>query len=245
MIGIVISDTFLVIGVWSEENNDLALHNVKQIEYTEPINDIIHKERDLNSVLGIAIRRASEAIPFSGQDISVAISDEFIYDISDEYNDFINVKCAADKDVELEEIRGNLKSEIERYRNLIDVAIENKDYNIASDEIISFLESSEPFSYLYGEFDYYLSLIDYVGVLYRSNDYENSKMIVYEIKEQFEKRLSTFSTLPEESQLYYIENISSDINNYQKAINQIKRFDNNLSDSLQSEFDKLIDRMVE
>ena len=79
MIGIVISDTFLVVGVWSEENNDLALHNVKQIEYTEPINDIIHKEGDLNSVLGIAIRRASEAIPFSGQDISVAISDEFIY----------------------------------------------------------------------------------------------------------------------------------------------------------------------
>ena len=79
MIGIVISDTFLVVGVWSEEKNDLALHNVKQIEYTEPINDIIHKEGDLNSVLGIAIRRASEAIPFSGQDISVAISDEFIY----------------------------------------------------------------------------------------------------------------------------------------------------------------------
>ena len=55
------------------------LHNVKQIEYTEHINDIIHKEGDLNSVLGIAIRRASEVIPFSGQDISVAISDEFIY----------------------------------------------------------------------------------------------------------------------------------------------------------------------
>ncbi len=79
MIGIVISDTFLIAGVWSEENNDLFLHNVKQIDYTEPINDLRFKEGDLNSVLGIAIRRASEAIPFSGQDISVAISDNFIY----------------------------------------------------------------------------------------------------------------------------------------------------------------------
>ncbi len=79
MIGIVLSDNFLVVGVWSEENNDLALHNVKQIEYTEPINDIVYKEGDLNSVLGIAIRRASEAIPLSGQDVSVAISDEFIF----------------------------------------------------------------------------------------------------------------------------------------------------------------------
>ena len=136
-------------------------------------------------------------------------------------------------------------SEIERYRNMIDVSIENQDYDVASVQIISFLESSEPFSYLYGEFDYYLSLLDYIEVLYKSEDYENSKMIVFEIKEQFEKRLSTFSTLPEDSQLYYIENISSDINNYQNAINQIKRFDTSLSDSLQSEFDKLIDRMVE
>ena len=79
MIGIVISDTFLIVGVWSEENNDLALHNVKQIDYTESINKIIHEEGDLNSVLGIAIRRASELIPFSSQDISVAISDNFIY----------------------------------------------------------------------------------------------------------------------------------------------------------------------
>ena len=136
-------------------------------------------------------------------------------------------------------------SEIERYRNLIDVSIENQDYDVASVQIISFIESSQPFSYLYGEFDYYLSLLDYIEVLYKSEDYENSKMIVFEIKEQFEKRLSTFSTLPEDSQLYYIENISSDINNYQNAINQIKRFDNGLSDSLQSEFDNLIDRIVE
>ena len=128
---------------------------------------------------------------------------------------------------------------------MIDVSIENQDYDLASVQITSFIESSQPFSYLYGEFDYYLSLLDYIEVLYKSEDYENYKMIVFEIKEQFEKRLSTFSTLPEDSQLYYIENISSDINNYQNAINQIKRFDNGLSDSLQSEFDELIDRMVE
>ena len=79
MIGIVISDTFLIAGVWSDDDSELTLHNVKQIDYTEPINDIIHKEGDLNSVLGIAIRRASEVIPFSGQDIAVAISDEFLH----------------------------------------------------------------------------------------------------------------------------------------------------------------------
>ncbi len=48
MIGIVISDTFLITGVWSNDDNDPTLHNVKQIDYTEPINDIIHKEGELS-----------------------------------------------------------------------------------------------------------------------------------------------------------------------------------------------------
>ena len=79
MIGIVISDKFLTIGVWSEENNETKLHNVKQIEYTEPINDIVYNEGELSSVLGIALRRSCDLIPFSGEDIAVAISDEFLY----------------------------------------------------------------------------------------------------------------------------------------------------------------------
>ena len=80
MIGIVVSDKFLIAGVWSDDDNGgLTLHNVKQIDYNDPISDLIYKEGDLNSILGIALRRASEKIPFSGQDISVAISDNFIF----------------------------------------------------------------------------------------------------------------------------------------------------------------------
>ena len=80
MIGIVVSDKFLIAGVWSDdENGGLTLHNVKQVNYNDPISGFVHKEGELNSSLGIAIRRASELIPFSGQDIAVAISDDFIY----------------------------------------------------------------------------------------------------------------------------------------------------------------------
>ena len=80
MIGIVVSDKFLIAGVWSDDDNGgLTLHNVKQIDYNDPISDLIYKEGDLNSILGIALRRASEKIPFSGQDIAVAISDDFIF----------------------------------------------------------------------------------------------------------------------------------------------------------------------
>tara|TARA_Y100000748_G_scaffold299527_1_gene296511 strand:- start:1126 stop:2856 length:1731 start_codon:yes stop_codon:yes gene_type:complete len=79
MIGIVISDTYLITAVWSDDDKDQTLHNVKQIDYNEPINNALHNEGELNSIIGIALRRASEAIPFSGQDIAVAISDDFVY----------------------------------------------------------------------------------------------------------------------------------------------------------------------
>ena len=80
MIGIIISDKSIVAGVWSDDDNGgLTLHNVKQIDYSEPIDTLIYNEGDLNSVLGIAIRRTSESIPFSGQDIAVAISDDFVF----------------------------------------------------------------------------------------------------------------------------------------------------------------------
>ena len=79
MIGIVISDTYLITAVWSDDDKDQTLHNVKQIDYNEPINNVLHNEGELNSILGIALRRASETIPFNGQDIAVAISDDFVY----------------------------------------------------------------------------------------------------------------------------------------------------------------------
>ena len=54
MIGIVVSDKFLIAGVWSDDDNGgLTLHNVKQIDYNDPISDLIYKEGDLNSILGM------------------------------------------------------------------------------------------------------------------------------------------------------------------------------------------------
>jgi len=80
MIGIVISNQTLIIGVWSDnDNNETVVHNLKKIEFTDSISSIIYIEGELISVLGVAIRRASENIPFSGQDVAVAISDDFLF----------------------------------------------------------------------------------------------------------------------------------------------------------------------
>ena len=79
MIGIVISDTFLVCGVCTENEGKRTLNNLKQVPYTEPINNLLYLEGELNSILGIALRRATEYIPVSGQDVVVAIDDDFVH----------------------------------------------------------------------------------------------------------------------------------------------------------------------
>ena len=79
MVGIIISDTFLVCGVWSETEQGPVLNNVKQVPFTEPIKNLLYHEGELNPILGIALRRSSEYIPVSGQDVAVAIVDDFVH----------------------------------------------------------------------------------------------------------------------------------------------------------------------
>ena len=49
-------------------------------------------------------------------------------------------------------------SDIERFRNLIETIQESGEREILTDQIKSFISSSEQFNYIYGEYDYYISL---------------------------------------------------------------------------------------
>ena len=69
---------------------------------------------------------------------------------------------------------------------------------------------------------------------------EYSMSVIDKIEEQLIRRVSVFSNIDEEEQVYYIEGITSDINQYSKLINQIEvydidayiRYDKNLKDML-------------
>jgi hypothetical protein len=117
--------------------------------------------------------------------------------------------------------------------------------NILTDQIKSFISSSEKFSYIYGEYDYYISLSNFILSLLELNELEYSKNIIDKIEEQLIRRVSVFSNIDEDDQVYYIEGITSDINQYSRLINQIEIYDIELYNDYDNNLKEMLGKMIE
>jgi len=79
MVGLVISDNFLLTGNWQNDTDGVtSLDDVTQIQFTEPIISILHDEAGLNTILASALRRAKEVNSFAGQDVVIGLPDSFV-----------------------------------------------------------------------------------------------------------------------------------------------------------------------
>ena len=78
MVGLVLSDTFLLTASWEDREGSRSASGVLQIPFTEPISSLLHDESELNAVLASALRQAKEANPFEGQEIYVGLPDAFV-----------------------------------------------------------------------------------------------------------------------------------------------------------------------
>jgi len=78
MVGLVLSDTFLLTASWEDREGSRSASGVLQIPFTEPISSLLHDESELNAVLASALRQAKEANPFEGQEIYVGLPDSFV-----------------------------------------------------------------------------------------------------------------------------------------------------------------------
>ena len=78
MVGLVLSDTFLLTASWEDRDENRSASGVLQIPFTEPISSLLHDESELNAVLASALRQAKEANPFEGQEIYVGLPDSFV-----------------------------------------------------------------------------------------------------------------------------------------------------------------------
>jgi hypothetical protein len=136
-------------------------------------------------------------------------------------------------------------SDIERFRNLIETIQSSGEKDILSDQIKSFISSSEKFSYIYGEYDYYISLSNFILSLLELNELEYSKNIIDKIEEQLIRRVSVFSNIDQDEQVFYIEGITSDINQYSRLINQIKIYDVELYNDYDKNLKEMLSKMVE
>ena len=78
MVGLVISDTFLLCGTWDTSEQNSTLKNIVKVPFTGTVSSNIYDESELNSILGSALRKARETLPIDGQDVIVGLPDDFV-----------------------------------------------------------------------------------------------------------------------------------------------------------------------
>ena len=78
MVGLVLSDNFLLTASWEDNGGAKTTTGILKIPFTEPITSLLHDESELNAVLASALRQAKEANPFAGQEIVVGLPDSFV-----------------------------------------------------------------------------------------------------------------------------------------------------------------------
>ena len=78
MVGLIISDKFLLCGFWEADEEGHTLSNFSKINFTDSVYENLYNEKELNSTIASVLRRATESHPFDGQNILVGLLDDFV-----------------------------------------------------------------------------------------------------------------------------------------------------------------------
>ncbi len=140
------------------------------------------------------------------------------------------------------EMGEEIVTEIERYRTLMEAILVNKDKVILESEIDRFIESTKPFIFLYGEYDYYTSLLDMVDGYYLIDSNKKAEKIGNKILDVYKKRLNVFINLSPENKVQYAEQIKNEILDFKYFVEIISSNEKGeFSDKIEKEYNLIID----
>ncbi len=118
--------------------------------------------------------------------------------------------------------------EVERYRALIDLAVDSNDTAAASTLITDFIENTRRFAPLYSAYDYYAPMASYISVLYDAKMPESGRKLYDAIAQVYQNRLALFSQVPVEELQYYEESIAFEVRMYQKMLERYQTLEPDL-----------------
>lgn len=119
-------------------------------------------------------------------------------------------------------------TEIERYRDLVNVVVEAQDSNCASAMVQDFIENTTAFAPLYSAYDYYRLMTSYVSVLFAADMPASGRLLFDAIAQVYQNRMALFSQIPEEELDYYKENIAEEVTNYQRVVEEYQTLEPDL-----------------
>ena len=116
----------------------------------------------------------------------------------------------------------NIITDTERYRSLVEAALNSNNTNFIGQAIEDYLKSTDYVKEFYGEYEYYTLLIPFIESIYKYGSMELSKDLYINISNELRNRLILFHEMESENQSEYIENIANNLFQYTKILNILK-----------------------
>ena len=120
----------------------------------------------------------------------------------------------------------NIFTYTERYRGLIENEILLGNYIFASESIEKFINYTEIFKSIYGEYDYYIFLINFIEPLYISSKLDQGRKLYKSISSEINSRLNTLISAKEDSNSTYLSELFDDeVSSAKSLLNIIKDYE--------------------
>jgi len=116
-------------------------------------------------------------------------------------------------------------TEIERYRTLIEADLKHGESISLTPILNQFMESIEPFRYLYGDYEFYTVLIDVAEGYFLDGQIQLAQDLSTKISAEFDERLSLYSQVSEESQIQLSSRIQRELNDFNYVVQIVKAYD--------------------
>ena len=130
-------------------------------------------------------------------------------------------------------------TEIERYRTLIEASLKHAEKNELSPILNTFLDSIEPFKYLYGDYEFYTGLVDVVEGYYLEDTLESAQSLSKKIGEQYSNRIQLYSQISEENQRQLLTRIQDELSEYNYFVQIVKSYDStSFGNEIEADFNK-------
>ena len=120
----------------------------------------------------------------------------------------------------------NIFTYTERYRGLIENEILLGNYIFAAESIEKFINYTETFKSIYGEYDYYIFLINFIEPLYISSKLDQGRKLYKSISSEINSRLNTLISAKEDSNSTYLSELFDDeVSSAKSLLNIIKDYE--------------------
>ncbi len=148
---------------------------------------------------------------------------ELSRNIGFKYYDRLNYFSSLDADLQYS-LGEEIITEIERYRTLVEADLKHAEKADLLPTLNQFIAATDSFKHLYGDYEYYTSLIDVAEGYFIISEMKLAESLSKKITGEFKKRLQLYSQFSQDNQLLLEDRIKNEFLNYNYLLQQIKKY---------------------